>query len=557
LSQDKKTSLVDRIYDFFCSIRLSIFVLVALAVTSIVGTILQQGAEYAEYVEAYGAGTARIIRALSLDDMYHSWWFTVLLALLLINIVFCSLKRMPAAIRLMKDRDPVFEGKATAVHQRWEKTLKKGSEADVTAAVASLLEKKMGKAERAESGGAVFLLFSKGGWARMGVYITHFSLFLFAVGAIVGLQTGFKGFVGIVEGRSVDRVAFNSIRSHPVEVALSVPTTDRAALSKAGADLAKEMAAFDASEDVAPETLSLRFMGPGSDVQPVALQSSQIDPATADEAAFARAVETMIGQASLSAPVDRLVLVGEDFTRKLPFTVRCDEFQVEFYPDGRPKEYMSLLSVVEDGREVVSKQRIEVNYPLIHRGIYFYQSSYGEVGVGSATLTVADQNGRIVATRRQVPIGQVLDLGNGMGLVPRDIWRDRTGRGTPSAVVLSLVQNGRAVAEGKAHKAGPGVPAWFWVGNYQVHLDEADWIYYTGLQVARDPGVPVVWLGCFLITIGLVVSFFFSHRRVWAKVAKEGEGVKVTVVGNASRNRISFERWFEEMTEEAREALEK
>ena len=43
---------------------------------------------------------------------------------------------------------------------------------------------------------------------------------------------------------------------------------------------------------------------------------------------------------------------------------------------------------------------------------------------------------------------------------------------------------------------------------------------YTGLQVAKDPGVWVVWIGCALLILGLIVSFFFSHQRVWVRIPK-------------------------------------
>ncbi len=64
----------------------------------------------------------------------------------------------------------------------------------------------------------------------------------------------------------------------------------------------------------------------------------------------------------------------------LGFTVRCDDFDVSYYPNSmRPKDYNSDLVVLENGKEVLRK-RIEVNDPLTYKGITFYQSSYGPAG---------------------------------------------------------------------------------------------------------------------------------------------------------------------------------
>lgn len=64
---------------------------------------------------------------------------------------------------------------------------------------------------------------------------------------------------------------------------------------------------------------------------------------------------------------------------------------------------------------------------------------------------------------------------------------------------------------------------------------------YTGLQVARDPGVEVVWLGCLVMMVGIYVAFFMSHRRIWVRI-QDGA---VTVGGNASKNQGAFQQAFE------------
>ena len=64
---------------------------------------------------------------------------------------------------------------------------------------------------------------------------------------------------------------------------------------------------------------------------------------------------------------------------------------------------------------------------------------------------------------------------------------------------------------------------------------------YTGLQVAKDPGVEIVWLGCLLMVVGIYVAFFMSHRRIWIRI-QDGS---VTVGGNASKNPGAFQQNFE------------
>lgn len=76
---------------------------------------------------------------------------------------------------------------------------------------------------------------------------------------------------------------------------------------------------------------------------------------------------------------------------------------------------------------------------------------------------------------------------------------------------------------------------------------------YTGLQVAKDPGVNVVWLGCLLLTAGMMTSFFVSHRRIWIRLSDGPYGkVEVTAGGSANRNRPAFEKTFAAVLSEIR-----
>ncbi len=55
----------------------------------------------------------------------------------------------------------------------------------------------------------------------------------------------------------------------------------------------------------------------------------------------------------------------------------------------------------------------------------------------------------------------------------------------------------------------------FYQASYEVDVDkDSHHFYSSGLQVVKDPGVGIVWLGCGLLMIGLIISFTVSHRRI-------------------------------------------
>ena len=86
-----------------------------------------------------------------------------------------------------------------------------------------------------------------------------------------------------------------------------------------------------------------------------------------------------------------------------------------------------------------------------------------------------------------------------------------------------------------------------------IHYRGAQERMYTGLQVAKDPGVEIVWVGCFLMVIGIYFAFFISHRRIWVRI-QDGS---VIVGGNASKNQGGFQRAFEGLVERLKIVLTK
>jgi len=53
-----------------------------------------------------------------------------------------------------------------------------------------------------------------------------------------------------------------------------------------------------------------------------------------------------------------------------------------------------------------------------------------------------------------------------------------------------------------------------------------------------------------LMTAGLVLSFYFPHKRIWARVEADGEGARALLAGLTRRSEFSFAREFAELIEE-------
>ncbi|MGW8325746.1 MAG: cytochrome c biogenesis protein ResB, partial [Desulfobacterales bacterium] len=200
------------LWRFFSSVKLSVVLLLSLAATSIIGTVIPQNENPAAYFRAYGEFLYRLFKVLDLFDMYHSYWFQLLIVLLTLNIVVCSIDRLSTTWKIVTIKKPPFilsRFKSNAdneyfVDNRSAEQLKDVYEPFVSKGFGYI------RTEQTDNGYSIFA--EKWRWTRLGVYGVHLSIILLLIGALIGSLFGFDGYVNIPEGEVV-----NSIRIHNPE----------------------------------------------------------------------------------------------------------------------------------------------------------------------------------------------------------------------------------------------------------------------------------------------------------------------------------------------------
>jgi len=421
------------IWNFFASIKLSVVLLLVIAIASITGTVIPQNESMRVYLAKFGDVGYRVLSTLDVFDMYASWWFQTFLLLLVINIVVCSLDRLPVTLKAVSS-------KRMARNPSMFRNLKNKETFNVTYSRESLqeeCEKIVAGSEGVQQTPEGFTIVGeKGRWTRFGVYAVHLSIVLLLVGALIGSMFGFDGYVNIVEGESVSTVRLNN--------------------------------------------------------------------------------GTM---------------------QTLPFELRCDDFNTSYYPNGTPKEYRSAMSILEQGQEVLQKDII-VNSPLRYRGVNIFQSGRGLLFV---ELTfVSSETGR--EYQKQVEIGDRIELPEDLGdfvLTGFQGTMDYRGRDIGPVFFGHLIPE-----EGAAESIllPVNIPELDRERKGTVAISVSDTLYYTGLQVTRDPGVWVVYSGFIMLIVGCFVTFFTSHQRLFVEVVRDGGGCQVTVAGTANKNKFGMQQ---------------
>ncbi|WP_198299679.1 cytochrome c biogenesis protein ResB [Tumebacillus avium] len=80
--------------------------------------------------------------------------------------------------------------------------------------------------------------------------------------------------------------------------------------------------------------------------------------------------------------------------------------------------------------------------------------------------------------------------------------------------------------------------------QFKLQLVQVELFNMTGLRLQKDLGIPVVYTGCAVVLWGLVLCFYFQHRRIWARLE---DGV-LHIGANTSKNWLGMSKEFNKAT---------
>ncbi|MBF0201272.1 MAG: cytochrome c biogenesis protein ResB [Desulfamplus sp.] len=480
-----KTRAGNPVWNFFTSVKLTVVVLLLLASTSVIGTLIPQNSSEAFYIQKYGEVFYNLFSSLDIFDMYGSWWFILLLVLLSINIVVCSMDKLtntwkiifPQKVnfnierfRRLKIRE-CFDIKGDVndalarcegiVRGEWQTTVKEDAvlKEGAVSKENALSQDSTGKTLM--GGGVIFA--ESGRWTRLGVYVVHVSVLLMLAGAVAGSVWGYKSFVAIPEGETVGGSYLRGTNEY-------IPF----------------------GFDLRCNSFSVTFYDTG---HPEEFKSSL----------------TVIkeGEDVLTSDIvvnDPLRYGGLSFYQSSYGTHSARNVALKITSSGSG---MSYVKVVEFGQTIdMPESAGTFTLNEFVRGYNFRGHDLGEGFVGTF-----------------IPASPMGDRGDeSMGIQRDESMGDK----------------------GDQNVVSPGVEVYMPLkfpsfdkmrrGEFIFEVDSYEKKYYTGLQVTKDPGVWYVYAGFVLMIMGCWITFFMSHRQICVEITPKPGGIGVTIYGTSTRN---------------------
>jgi cytochrome c biogenesis protein len=189
LIDQSRRFLRQEILPLLADLRLAILLLLAIALFSVTGTVIEQGqgaafyqANYPESPALFGFLTWKVLLTLGLDHVYRTWWFLALLILFGTSLTACTFTRQFPALFAAR------QWKYYQQPRQFQKlALSTQIESHSLSELATSLQTHRFKVFLQDNA----LYARKGLVGRIGPIVVHASMLLILLGAILGAMTGF------------------------------------------------------------------------------------------------------------------------------------------------------------------------------------------------------------------------------------------------------------------------------------------------------------------------------------------------------------------------------
>ncbi|WP_376844866.1 cytochrome c biogenesis protein ResB [Camelliibacillus cellulosilyticus] len=189
-SQTYKRTPIDKIWNYFSSVKVGVTLIILVLIAAAIGTILPQDNAIPSddpktyYPEHWGAFGSLYVK-LGLDHLYTSWWWVILVGLLGLSIIVASIDRFIPLYRGLKNQRVTRHERFLNRQRLFGRTA--GDHPDETIAKAKSALKEKRYRIREENGN---LLAEKGRFSRWGPYVNHIGLIIVLISGVMRFIPG-------------------------------------------------------------------------------------------------------------------------------------------------------------------------------------------------------------------------------------------------------------------------------------------------------------------------------------------------------------------------------
>jgi len=183
-----KKSIVDKVWSFFSSVKVGVWLIVVALVASAMGTIFPQemyipieaeNRNPAVFYEDWYGLPGKIFYQLGFHELYSSWWYMILISLIGISLVICSIDRVVPLHRALKMQKP--KRHETFLNRQRLYSESRNISSEERKQVIQNLKRQRYKVLDEDG----HILAEKGRFSRWGPYVNHIGLIIILIASLL------------------------------------------------------------------------------------------------------------------------------------------------------------------------------------------------------------------------------------------------------------------------------------------------------------------------------------------------------------------------------------
>jgi len=219
------------------------------------------------------------------------------------------------------------------------------------------------------------------------------------------------------------------------------------------------------------------------------------------------------------------ILNNGQFTVIPNTSARINDFWITYTKNKTISQFYSDISVLNNQGNEIDRKTIAVNYPLIHKGVYYYQTDWNLIGLRFQNLA-----NEII----EYPLVNALNNQNKVWLT----WIANNDSLTEGIIAIIDNLEGYCSVYDETGK---------FLGNIELNESAnfsqpiilSEIISSTGLQIKTDPGIPIIYSGFLFLMLSTLVSYI-TYSQIW--IIQKNK--KLFIGGTTNRALFDFELEF-------------
>ena len=206
-------------------------------------------------------------------------------------------------------------------------------------------------------------------------------------------------------------------------------------------------------------------------------------------------------------------------------SARINDFWITYTKTKTISQFYSDISILDNQGNETTRKTISVNYPLISKNVYYYQTDWNLIGLRFQNL------------KNEIIEYPLINVFNNQSKVWLTWISSNSSLNEGIITIIDNLEGYCSVYNDNGQFLG-NIELNETI-NFKIPITLLEIISSTGLQIKTDPGIPIIYLGFFFLMVSTLISYI-TYSQIW--IVQKNQ--QIFIGGTTNRAVFEFELEF-------------